>query len=243
MRTLVVVLIGCLLSSAATTASNGNSSSSFLTTNYFWSFSSVNLNPVKKDTRAQAILDKFSRKISGYNSVVADFTFHIENTDAGVKETQEGKLYMKGDKYRVENDDFERRSDGPTVWTLFKYGDEGEVQVTESGEDDEELSPQMLFSIYKKDFYSVFKQEKVEDGKAVAVIDLTPKNKDIPYFKVRLFFEKATNMLVKARVYEKGGTQFTFLLDNYQTNKSFPDSHFIMKKSDYYPKYDWTDLR
>ncbi|MEZ4884660.1 MAG: outer membrane lipoprotein carrier protein LolA [Chitinophagales bacterium] len=239
MRTLVVFLMTCLLTNAALTASN-TTPFFFLNTDYEWSV--VPLNPVKEDARAQSILDKFSRKIAAYSSVIADFTFNIENPDAGVKETQKGKLYMKGDKYRMENKDFERRSDGASVWTLFLYGDEGEVQVTDSSEDDGELSPQMLFSIYKKDFYAVFKEEAVEDGKAVAVIDLTPKSKDIPYFKVRLFFEKATNMLVKAKVFEKSGTTFTFFLDNYQTNKELADSFFVMKKADY-AKYEWVDLR
>ncbi len=240
MRVLVVLLMSCLLGSTAISASNISKPFSFLNTNYHWS-NSISL---KKDTRAQAILDKFSRKIASYNSLVADFTFHIENTDAGVKETQDGKLYMKGEKYRIENKDFERRSDGNSVWTFFKYGEgEGEVQVTDNSNEEGELSPQMLFSIYKKDFYAVFKQEKVEDGKAVSVIDLTPKNKEIPYFKVRLFFEKATNMLVKSIVFEKSGTVFTFLLNNYKTNKVYEDSFFVMKKGDYYPKYDWVNLQ
>lgn len=239
MRSLVVLLICCLMGSTAITASNNNNHGP-VTTGYFWS---APLPKLVKDTRAQSILDRFSKKIASYTSIVADFTFHIENADAGVKETQKGKLYMKGDKYRIENNDFERRSDGNAVYTFFQYGSEGEVQVTESSEDDGELSPQMLFNIYKKDFYSAFKQEKLEDGKAVVVIDLTPKNKEIPYFKIRLFFEKATNMLVKARIFEKSGTQFTFLLDNYQTNKSYPDNFFMMKKADYVPKYEWVDLR
>ncbi len=238
MRTLVVLFMICLLGSAGMTASNGHPFS-FLNTDYEWS---LVVKPVTKDARAQSILDKFSRKIASYKSVVADFTFNIENPDAGVKETQTGKLYMKGDQYRIENKDFERRSDGKSVWTFFQYGDEGEVQVTESSDEEGELSPQMLFNIYKKDFYAVFKQEKVEDGKAVAVIDLTPKSKDIPYFKIRLFFEKATNMLVKSKVFEKSGTTFTFFLDNYSTNKEYSDSFFIMKKGDYYPKYEWVDL-
>jgi len=238
MRVLVALLMSCLLGSTAMSASNISKSVSFLNTSYHWA------TPLKKDTRAQAILDRFSRKIASYKSFVADFTFNIENTDAGVKETQGGKLYMKGEKYRIENKDFERRSDGNSVWTFFKYGgDEGEVQVTDNSEEDGELSPQMLFSIYKKDFYAVFKQEKVEDGKTVSVIDLTPKNKDIPYFKVRLFFEKATNMLTKSIVFEKSGTVFTFLLDNYKTNKTYEDSFFVMKKSEYYPQYDWVNLK
>ena len=242
MRTLVVFFMTFLLGTAAMTANNGHPFSVFSKVNvdYHWS---VPMKSVTEDTRAQSILDKFSRKIAGYKSIVADFTFNIENPDAGVKETQTGKLYMKGDKYRIENKDFERRSDGASVWTLFEYDGEGEVQVTESSEEDGELSPQMLFSIYKKDFLAVFKQEKVEDGKAVAVIDLTPKSKDIPYFKVRLFFEKATNMLVKAKVFEKSGTTFTFFLDNYKTNNEYSDNFFVMKKADYYPKYDWVDLR
>ncbi|MGB1241419.1 MAG: LolA family protein [Chitinophagales bacterium] len=239
MRVLVVLLMSCLLGSTAMSASNISKPFSFLNTNYHWSASTS----LKKDARAQAILDKFSRKITSYNSLVADFTFHIENADAGVKETQNGKLFMKGEKYRIENKDFERRSDGNSVWTFFKYGDEGEVQVTDNNDEEGELSPQMLFSIYKKDFYAVFKQETVEDGKAVSVIDLTPKNKEIPYFKVRLFFEKATNMLVKSIVFEKSGTVFTFLLNNYKTNKVYEDSFFIMKKNDYYPEYDWVDLQ
>ncbi|MFK7906241.1 MAG: outer membrane lipoprotein carrier protein LolA [Chitinophagales bacterium] len=240
MRVLVVLLMSCLLGSTAMSASNVSKSFSLLNTNYHWSASTS----LKKDARAQAILDKFSRKITSYKSLLADFTFHIENTDAGVKETQTGKLYMKGDKYRIENKDFERCSDGNSVWTFFKYGEgEGEVQVTDNSNEEGELSPQMLFSIYKKDFYPVFKQETVEDGKAVSVIDLTPKNKEIPYFKVRLFFEKATNMLVKSIVFEKSGTVFTFLLDNYKTNKVYEDSFFVMKKEAYYPKYDWVDLK
>ena len=194
---------------------------------------------VAQDKEAQKILDRVSQKFQSLDALQADFSLQIENTAAGINETQEGQVFVKGDKYRIKTDGLLRLSNNQYVWTHFTK--EEEIQVNDFDPEEGEMSPARLFNIYNEDFKFMINEE-VKAASDVKVIDLSPKEKsDMPYYKVRLSINTNTNLIEKAVIFEKSGSRFTYILKNIDTKVNFKDSFFELKESDY-PNADWIDL-
>ena len=182
-----------------------------------------------EEKKAKIILDKVSKKYRTLKAIAADFTLTIENQEAGVSEKQEGRVYIKGEKYKIATTALDRISDNNSVWTHFKA--EEEVQITEFDPEDGDLTPAQLFTIYKKDFSYRLNDELKQGKQVLALIDLTPKDKDMPYYKIRLTINKSTNLITKAKVFEKNTTTVTYELENFDTSKNLSDDFFSFDES------------
>src|ERR1700744_3664035 len=156
----------------------------------------------QKDADAKAILGKVSAKYKAYDAVKADFSFTLENPQAGVKETQTGTLLArsKANKFRVtlysgakQEVAQEIISDGKTQWTYLKK--DNEVQVNNVDNSGEGLNPAKIFTIYEKGYKYIYTGEKKIGGVIYQEIDLTPEDEKA-FFKVRLEIDK-----VKKQIY------------------------------------------
>lgn len=206
-------------------------------------FTGLSINAQESDQRARQILDGVNRKYSAIKSYNTDFTLSIENKDAGIDESQVGKLSVKGDQYRLRTQELVRISDGTNIWTVFL--DDEEVHVAELDPEDNELSPTRIFDIYNKGFLFLYVgSDELEDGRAVEVIDLTPVNKDLSYYKVRLIIDKSDSSIYLARAYSKNGTRFTYSLSNFDSNPTpRSDDYFVFNREEFEGDYDIIDLR
>ncbi len=179
------------------------------------------------DPEAKLILDKVSKKFKSMKSFKADFTLKMENKDTKINETQKGKLYVKGDKYKIETTDLDRYSDGASIWTFLKS--DKEVQITTVDPDSGEISPAQLLNIKPKDFKYILRSPANSDG--LAEVDITPLNTNAPFFKTRLTINTKTNMVTKAIVFERNGSRYTYTIQNSQTDKALEDKFFTFDKS------------
>lgn len=189
----------------------------------------------KSDPEAKKILDKVSQKYKSFSSVEGDFILSITSDKA--TETQNGKVYIKGDKYKFAAKELERISDGKTVWTHLKP--QKEVQV--NAVDKNEISPNQLFTLYTKGYEYLLNTE-VKRGANQVVIDLIPTDKNNSYFKVRLFIDKTTNMITKATLFDKAGMRYTYELKNIKTN-TLKDNALFAFNAAKYPDVEVIDLR
>lgn len=189
----------------------------------------------QSDPEAKKILDKVSQKYKSLASVEGDFVLTI--TGDKTTDTQNGKVYIKGDKYKFTAQELERISDGKTVWTHLKP--QKEVQV--NAVDKNEISPNQLFTLYTKGYtYSL--NTEVKRTANQMVVDLSPTDKKSNYFKVRLFIDKTTNMIAKATLFEKSGMRYTYELKNIKTNTLKNNSLFAFNAAKY-PGVEVIDLR
>ncbi|OWY21509.1 outer membrane lipoprotein carrier protein LolA [Sphingobacteriales bacterium UPWRP_1] len=191
------------------------------------------------DPQAKSILDKVARQYKSFKSVKAEFSLRITNPDAKVNEAQSGKLFLSNDKYKVETADFERYCDGASVWTFFKQ--EREVQINEVDPESGEISPAQLFNINSKDYKYTMRNGSV-DTKGNTEIDLTPLNRNIAFYKIRLTVNTKTNLIKKAVVFEKNGTRYTYEILN-QTGAQPLESKFFIFDSAKHPGVEVVDLR
>ncbi|MFQ5335919.1 MAG: outer membrane lipoprotein carrier protein LolA [Flavobacteriales bacterium] len=196
-----------------------------------------------RDPKAKAILDAMSKKTKSYASLKVDFAYILRNKAEGLNEKQNGTLYLKGDKYRLEMAGQHVMCDGKTVWTFIVDADEVQVDnVPDPGENEDQLlDPTRIFSLYEKNFKYKFKKEETRNGKVVQIIDLYPeKAADKSYHTVQLVIDKQKKQMISMEVMGKDGNHYIYKLKTITPNASAPDTLF---KFDVSKAGDVIDLR
>lgn len=196
--------------------------------------------PATVDTKAKGILDQVSVKNKGYKTIRAEITYSLFNKKTNTKDNKTIKLWLKGQKYKMDAVDQVVLCDGKTVWKVI---DGEEVEISNLENNSESLSPQNLFSIYEKGFKYKFVKEESAGGKVTYIIDLfptTPKTKD--YTDIRLYIDKASLRITKGVVNGKNGSVYTYTIKTFSPNETLADALFTFDKTKY-PKAVINDLR
>jgi outer membrane lipoprotein-sorting protein len=197
-------------------------------------------NAQQNDPKATQILNGVSAKYKSYSAVKADFTIKVENSQSKTSDTQNGTLYLKGNKYKVILKNQEVISDNKTVWTFIK--DANEVQVNDYEPDENSITPSQIFTIYEKNFLYAFTEEKTVNGKVLQYIELTPIDKTKPYFKIRLGIDKTAKTVQNAVVFDKNGNRYTYEIKAFTPNPALDDSFFTFDTKTH-PGVEVVDLR
>lgn len=196
--------------------------------------------PQTKDPKAGAILDAMSKKYKEMPSFKANFTYSMESPAAGINETSEGEIIVKGSKFNLKLGNQEIINNGSTVWTYLK--DANEVNVSNYEPDEQEVSPTKIYSLYKKGYKYYYVEEKVDAGKAYDVIELIPEDKKNPFFKIRLEINKKDQTIRGWKIFEKSGNKYSYLVKNFNSQYKAADSEFSFDQSKH-PKVEVVDLR
>lgn len=180
----------------------------------------------QKDERAKEILDEFSKKTRDYKTLYSEFSFTLENTQENIKDTQKGKITIKGKKYVLDLMGTEIYFNGKSKWTFLKEANE--VNLLEPKEGDGGLldNPSRLFTIYDREFKYKFKEETTVNKVPVYVIDLYPKKVGVSYTIVRFSFNKDTHEPVQIKYFSKDGNRYTLDIKVLTPNKEVNDDFF-----------------
>lgn len=194
----------------------------------------------QQDAKAKSILDKVSAKYKEFKTIKANFKLIMENEEAGVSDEQSGSIMMKGEQYRIETTDLQRISDGTTIWTHII--EDEEVMISEFDEEENELSPAQLFTIYESGYKYMYVGDVEKDGVQFSNIDLSPEDRDSPYFKIRLTVNKLSNIITEAKVFSTNGTHIIYRLEKFTPNVVLDTNTFTFDTSKY-PDVEVVDLR
>ena len=185
--------------------------------------------------RANEILEKVSRKTASYSNVEAHFTNTIINEHAGIKESQNGILYLQGDLYRLELNEQTIISDGESNW--IHLIDEKEVQIIEIDEEEESINPSKMFTIYQEGFNNKF----VSENSNIYIIDLIPKESG-SFIKIELRISKKGMRIAGSTLFDKNGGSYDYNINIFKENQTFKEDLFKFKISEH-PQVDVIDLR
>lgn len=215
--------------------------SSFIIATLFLAFTTY----AQKDEKAKAVLDAVSKTIKGYDAVKADFTYTMINKGAGINETKDGSLILKGDKFRVSAAGREIISDGNTVWIYSKADNSVNIMTQEDfNEEEPDLNPKTIFSKFDDGFNYKYVKDDVVEGKKVDVIDVFPAKGEKDYEKIRMEVETSSHHMVKSTTFpkEKDGSTFSLLVKKFTPNPKTADSDFTFDTKKY-PDIEVVDFR
>ena len=174
------------------------------------------------DAKAKAILDDVSAKTKSYTSIKAEFSFVTEKKDK-TKDTQNGKIQIKGSKYKLEITGHDIYCDGKTVWDFIKDANEVQVKEMETGGEDV-INPSTIFTYYEKGF----KYKLDGEDATTQTISLFPLNPDKKKFHTaKLVIEKSKKQISSLKMLMKDGTSQTYSIKSFTPNSVIPDSDFV----------------
>ncbi len=178
-----------------------------------------------KDSKAMALLDKATAAFDGKKGITADFIITLENTRDDKKESIPGKIWLKGEKFRLSIRDVETFFDGKTQSVYMK--DAQEVTISNPDEEDlKEINPLMLLKSYQTGYKMKFVETVQEDGKSLDVIDLYPEELKSPHARITISIEKETMWLHSVRIQGKDGINTVLMIKKYDLTP-IQDTFFV----------------
>ncbi len=196
------------------------------------------------DPKAKKILDEVSQKTKNYSSISADFSIIVENKKNKTTDTQNGKLILKGSKYKLELNNQIIISDTKTSWTILKDASEVQINTVETKEKETGINPSNIFTIHEKGFkYEFVKDETSKNGDINQIIKLFPEDiKKKNYHTVVLTINKKKAQIASIKILGKDGTDITYAVKSFNTTNLVPDNTFVFNEKSY-PGYEIIDLR
>lgn len=176
------------------------------------------------DPKAKTLLDELTKSYKEYNSIEANFSLTTLNAIQNKTTTQTGTLYLKGKKYKIELGKQEIFCDKQSVWTYLK--DINEVQINDYEANKDEITPSNIFTIYQNDFNYILNGDEMIEKSNYTIVDLMPKDKSKPFFKVRIWVDKNAKHIKRMRVFDKNGNLYTYNVNTFKTKTNLEDSFF-----------------
>ena len=143
----------------------------------------------------------------------------------------EGDITVSGNKFRLKLSGQEVINNGTTVWTYMKS--ENEVNISESDPEEQELSPNKIYSMYKKGYKYVYLADEKINGELCSVVELTQEDKSNPVFKVRMNISKKDNSVKSWKMFRNNGNRYTFTIKQFTPNVPVDANTFAFDKSKY----------
>lgn len=190
------------------------------------------------DQRASAILDQMSTKYKNMKTFSANFTYGPDSPSA---KKMSGVVVVKGAKFKLNMVGQEIYNNGKEIYTYVKETNEVNIMEYDASADSD-FSPTKIYSIYKKGYKYLFKQEMKVGNQIFEVVELSPTTKTSNVTKIQITVDKKDKSIKSWRIWDKKGKSTLFRVDKFVPNFPATDALFTFDKSKY-PGVEVVDLR
>lgn len=195
----------------------------------------------QQDKRAGAILDQMSKKYQGMQTFNASFTYGVEGKDKNLVRPTNGNVTVKGVKFKLDMAGQQIFNNGKVIYTYMK--DVNEVNITDFNPNDEsDFSPSKIYSIYKKGYNYIFKEEVKEGANYYEIVELSPINKSANISKLQIKVDKKDKSVKSWKIWDKSGKATVFKINKFTPNVPASDQLFTFDTKKF-PGVEVVDLR
>lgn len=186
--------------------------------------------------KAQALLDEVSAKVNGYENILIEFKYSLNNPEANVQQDTRGDVSLEGEKYVLNIMGTTRIFDGQKIYTIIPEDQEVNIS-TYNPDDEQEITPSKMLTFYT-DGYN-YEMDIVQDvrGRKIQYVKLTPKDSNAEVTDILLGIDQQTKNIYNLIQTQDNGTRITITVQSFKTNQPIPNSLFTFKEnrySDYY---------
>ena len=189
----------------------------------------------ENNKKAVQILDKMSNLYKSMVSFSSTFKYSMVNLDENIEDSFQGKIIIKEEKYLLKIEGQEIINDGETIWTYIPELNEVNISTFES--DDQEISLNNVFDLYKDGFEQNYLSEDNKHHK----IELYPEDESKSYYKILILINKVDFSMYNFSVFDKSNTKYVYKINEFKEEK-IDDSFFIFDSSKY-PDIEIIDFR
>ena len=189
----------------------------------------------ENNKKAVQILDKMSNLYKSMTSFSSTFEYSMVNLDEDIEDSFQGKIIIKEEKYLLKIEGQEIINDGETVWTYIPELNEVNISTFES--DDQEISLNNVFDLYKDGF----EQNYLSEDNKYHKIELYPEDESKSYYEILILINKVDFSMYNFSVFDKSNTKYVYKINDFKEEK-IDDSFFIFDSSKY-PDIEIIDFR
>jgi outer membrane lipoprotein-sorting protein len=161
---------------------------------------------------------------------------------AGISESFEGTLQLRGDKFVLKTPDMHVWYDGETQWTYLARTNEVNISSPESSELSS-INPMIFLRTYKKGYSLSYKGESTgSDGRMSDDIELTSLDLSSDIAKIELQISRVRHLPERMVIEQRNGVRTVIRIHSLQTGVTLPDGIFGFP-SDEYEDVTEVDLR
>ncbi|MCO6495645.1 MAG: outer membrane lipoprotein carrier protein LolA [Bacteroidetes bacterium] len=204
-------------------------------------FSGLAFTQIDLEQKAKEILNKVTKTYKNQKTLYSEFNITTENKAEKVEPVTEfGKIWVKGDNYKLELNEHIIICNGKVIWTYLKNSKELTIENYDSK--NVEISPATIFNFYQKGFQSKFDGNYTKDNIKYNKIALNPNDKKKPYFYITLHVKEDDSNIKQVDISYKSGIRQTINIISQQSNQEL-DSKFFEYDPIVYPATTTDDLR
>ncbi len=180
--------------------------------------------------KSKALLDEVSQKMNSYKTIYVEFKNTLVNLEEQIKQETKGVASLKGEKYSVNFLGTTTIFDGQKKYLILP--EDEEVNIT-NPDDDDEITPDKVFSFYKEGYTYVWDIVQNIQGRKIQFVKLIPIASDSEMKYVLLGIDNKTKNIYKMIQVGKNGTNITITISKFKTNIPISDKLFEFNRSKY----------
>ena len=185
-----------------------------------------------RDPEAQNLLEKVSAKVNGYDNMVLEFKYVLDNSEENIHQETRGDITLVGDNYVLNILGITRIYDGQKLTTISPEDEEVTISTQNTAEENT-ITPSQLLSFYEEGYN--YKMDIIQNvrGRKIQYIKLNPidSNTEIDY--VLLGIDIYTNHIYNLIEIGSNGTKTTLTINTFKTNQPLSESLFSFDASKY----------
>ena len=198
-------------------------------------FAPVGNTPAKDKNKAKDLLDKVVTKAKSYKNMVIDFKYAINNSAENINQENKGTVILQGNKYVLSFMGVTKIYDGKKIYTIVP--EDEEITITNNDESDpNSMSPNKIFTFFKKGFKYSMDIKQPMAGKTIQYVKLTPSSVTDKRKEILIGIDTKTNHIHNLIEVGKNGTRTTLTVTTFKFNQTLAKNQFTFVKTKY-PNY------
>jgi len=181
---------------------------------------------------AKTLLNEVSTKVKGYNNIVIDFKWNLNNDKEGVNQDTRGNVSIQGDNYMLNMLGVTRMFDGKKIYTINPEDEEVTIS-TYSEEDEKEITPSKLLTFYEEGYtYKMDITQNVK-GRKIQYVKLIPIDSKAEIKDILLGIDVQTKHIYRLIQTDANGTKYTMTVNSFKTNQPLSKTLFTFDEGKY----------
>jgi len=194
----------------------------------------------QNNSKAKMLLDEVAQKIEAYKNIYIEFNHKFDNTEAEIHQETRGNVTLKGNLYHLNYMGTEQIFDGKKVYLIIHEDEEVIIQKPSNDEDDETLTPSVMFSFYKNGYTYKMGELKSIKGIKIQYVELTPIDSNSEIKSVLIGIDVKTKHIYNIIEIGKNDTVTTLEIRTFKTNQPISEKLFIFDTAKYRDQKKYT---
>jgi len=185
-----------------------------------------------QDKKAKDLLNKVTAIVKGYDNIIIDFKYTLNNTKENINQDSKGNVMMKGNQYVLNFMGVTKIFDGKKTYTIVP--EDEEVTISNVNEkDDNVITPTKMLTFFNSGYK--YEMDNVQDikGRKIQYIKLVPLNAKDSRKEILLGIDVQTKHIYNLIETGKKGTRTTLTVNSFKTNQPLSKNQFTFVASKY----------